>query len=360
MKKRGVIELHFNWIFVLIAGAIIFAFFITIVNKQREFSEIKSSGTIITNLDSILTGAQVSTNTVNLISMPKVDIGFDCNRYFIGPVPKQTKGNVIFAPDLLKGREIITWALDWALPYSVTNFLYITDPQVRYIIVNNSKDLGQEIFDELPKEMNKELIHKNQLNYLKDKNNYKVKFIFLENITTNDGLSTFNNMFDKDVTAIGFPELKDSDIITNTGKIIFYQKNNNEWKEQISEGMTETFYLKKESLFGAIFTADSEMYNCVMKKAFKKLNLVSRIYSNRSSELGDYYNKLNNFGCASAHSNAANQINKIITDSSKLSENFPESDITTINNIKTSAYNTESGIWAHNRNAQLFSCALIY
>ena len=148
MKKRGVIELQFNWIFILIAGAIIFVFFISIVNKQREFSEIKSSGTIITNLESILTGAQISTNTVNIVDMPKVDIGFECNRFFIGPVPKQTKGNVIFSPNLLKGSQIITWALDWNIPYRVTNFLYITDPELRYIIVNNSQNLGQKLYNE--------------------------------------------------------------------------------------------------------------------------------------------------------------------------------------------------------------------
>jgi hypothetical protein len=41
------IEVHFNWIFILIAGAVIFVFFINIVNKQREFSDIRTSGTNI-------------------------------------------------------------------------------------------------------------------------------------------------------------------------------------------------------------------------------------------------------------------------------------------------------------------------
>lgn len=347
MKKRGVIELQFNWIFVLIAGAIIFAFFITIVNKQRELSEIKSSGTIVTNLESILTGAQVSTRTVNLVGMPKIDIGFECNRYFIGPVPKQTKGNVIFAPGLLKGKEIITWALDWALPYSVANFLYITDPQLRYIIVNNSENLGQKLFDELPKEMNKEIIDKNQLNDLEDKNNYKVKFIFLGDIATNNGLSKFNNMPNEDVTAISLPDLESLDIIPNTGTIKFFQKNSIEWK-QISQ---PTYYLKEESLFGAIFAEDLEMYNCVMKKAFKKLNLVSNIYFQRSSDLMNYYG-INN-PCYVQHN--TDKLKDMIEDSATQSENFPTSkgDIERIQTISTT-------IKEQNHNAQLFSCALIY
>ena len=150
LKKKAMIEVHFNWIFILIAGAVIFVFFINIVNKQREFSDIRTSGTIATNLESILTGAQISTDTVNIIDLPKVNIGFECERYFIGPTPKQTKSNVIFAPNLLKGTQMISWALDWNMPYRITNFLYLTDPELRYIIVNKADRPGQLLFDELP------------------------------------------------------------------------------------------------------------------------------------------------------------------------------------------------------------------
>src|SRR3989338_6328662 len=213
MKKRGMIEVNFNWIFILIAGAVIFVFFINIVNKQRQFSDIKTSSAIVTSLESILTGAQISTSTVNIIDLPKVDIGFECDRYFIGPVPKQTKGNVIFAPNLLKGKKMITWALDWNLPYRVTNFLYVTDPELRYIIVYDSdtnlenKAVAQKLYDELPKEMNKDPpIRKDNLGNLGDKNNYQVKFIFLTSIalgnTDTNGLKNFAKMRDEDVNAI--------------------------------------------------------------------------------------------------------------------------------------------------------------
>ncbi len=356
MEKRGIIELHFNWIFVLIAGAIIFAFFISIVNKQRELSEIKTSGSIVTNLDSILTGAQISTNTINIIDMPKVDIGFECDRYFIGPAPRQTKGNVIFSPSLLKGKQIVTWALDWNMPYRITNFLYLTDPQLRYIIVNNSKNLGKKLYDELPDEMNKELVDINQLANLNDKNNYKVRFIFLGNVNLNNsfinGLKNLNSMPDEDVTAINLPELKDSSIIPSTGTVIFLKKDETKWEQE-----QKTYYLKEESLFGAIFAANLDMYDCVMKKAFKKINLVTKIYLERSENLENYYFNLNN-PCFKYHSSAKNELGNVEALSAEEIDYFPNpiNGLARMNALATYSSNIKD----ENQKAQLFSCALIY
>lgn len=352
MKKRGVIELQFNWIFVLIAGAIIFIFFMNIVNKQREFSNIKTAGTIITSLDSILTGAQISTDTVNIIDMPKADIGFECNRYFIGPVPKQIQRNIIFSPNLLKGNKIITWTLDWNLPYRVTNFLYLTNPKVRYIIVNNSDNLGPKLYNELPKEINKELIDKSELTDLIDKNNYKVKFIFLNNVDDN-ALLKFKRMPDEEVTAINLIDIENLNVIPLTGTIEFLQKNEDEW-----QSVGTTYYLKIESLFGAIFAADLDTYNCVMKKAFKKLNLVTKIYLKRSEDLRDYYG-IENIGCANAHSKAISNLENMEVASKSRIKDFPE-ELNHMEAMQNYAKNIGGNQESANYRAQLLSCALIY
>ena len=344
------IEVHFNWIFILIVGAIIFIFFVNIVNKQREFSEIKSSGTIITSLESILTGAQISTNTINIMDMPKVDIGFECNRYFIGPIPKPTKSNVIFSPGLLKGKKLITWALDWNVPYRVTNFLYITDPQLRYVIVydEDTETVANSVYDELPEEINKEIpMHKDDLTALKDKNNYKVKFIFLIDEAPNFP-AELDYMEDKDVTAINLGA-SSSNIISSTGTIEFFQKKGSNW-----ESKGTTCYLKEESLFGAIFAEDIDMYNCVMKKAFKKLNLVTEIYLDRSDELERYYFSIDK-SCYQPYSSAKTQLNYMKIASENRIDDFPQG-IGHMDTMNDYALNLKE----ENQRAQLFSCALIY
>ncbi|MBW2974305.1 hypothetical protein KY366_01175 [Candidatus Woesearchaeota archaeon] len=350
MKKRGMIEVHFNWIFIMIAGAIIFVFFISIVNKQRSFSEIKTSGTIISNLESILTGAQVSTDTVNVVSMPRVDVGFECNRYFIGSVPKQTKGSIIFSPGLLQSREIITWAVDWNLPYRVDNFLYLTDPELKYMIISDpsSPELGQELYDDLPEELNLELIKVDELDKITDTNNYKVKFIFLSTMT-DSVLTEFLDMPDEDVTAINIQDLGSSASIPSTGTIEFLEKDGSTWH---SEGTT-THYLKKESLFGAIFSEDQKMYDCVMRKAFRKLNLVTNIYLNRSSSLRNDYGA--GSLCERPHSDAIADLEDIRTASESRTGDFP-TDISDMDDLKDYA----GSIKEANNLAQLRSCVLIY
>jgi len=351
-SKRGSIEVSFNWIFILIAGAVIFAFFVNVIGKQKAISEVKTAGTIITNLDSILTGAQISTGTVNIVDLPRVDIGFECDRYFIGQTPKQTKSNVIFAPDLLKGKQLITWAVDWNLPYRVTNFLYLTDPQLRYVIVKDSGGLGlaDKLSEELPKEMNKEVYDPDATapaNQFIDKNNYKVKFVFFDDpesdIKYNKNiLDPIAYMPDSDVTAI-FLDINTPTIPT-IGEIKFYQKDGTTWS---SEAAT-TYYIKKEALFGAIFASDIDMYNCVMKKAFKKLNLVTKVYINRSKELAEFYS-----GEACFDPHRTNNLEAMEDKSNSEASNFPQGPL-------TGMQNSISEIKAQNQQAQLLTCALVY
>jgi hypothetical protein len=356
MKKRGLIELHFNWIFILIAGAVILFFFVSIVNKQISLSELKTSGVIVTNLESILTGAQISTDTVNIVEMPKSDIGFECNRYFVGSAPKQTKGNVIFAPDLLKGKTLITWAQDWNMPYRVTNFLYITHPEVKYIIVNNAYDLGKKLFDALPDEINKELVDRTEVHDVKYTNNYRVRFVMFGN-PAYPLPSDFTDVPDERISAINLPDLSGSSVIEPFGKIEFLKKDGGNWNKEGS-----SYYLKKESLFGAVFASDIEMYNCVMKKAFRKLELVSNIYLEKSKQLAEYYGTfgINDLNCANPHSQAVNYLQTAVDSAEERTQDFDTIGINEMNAMNDNANNIGGTPKSANNRAQLYSCALIY
>src|SRR3989338_5974677 len=159
LEKRGAIEVQFNWIFILVAGTVILLFFGTIIMKQRAAAEEKLSASLLTDLDSIITGSMVSKNAFNFISIPKKEINFmDCDFYYIGKkneenakLKRDIKEKIIFAPDLIKGTRLTIWTLPWEIPYRVTNFLYLTSPEVRYIIVYSGSDaFAKEIENFLP------------------------------------------------------------------------------------------------------------------------------------------------------------------------------------------------------------------
>lgn len=292
-SKKAFIETQFNWIFIIIAGGFILLFFFSVVNKQKQVSDIKITETIKSDLRAILTGSKVSTGTASLIGTPDLEIKCDCQGYSIGKLSpiKQGAG---FSPSLIKGYSLMAWALDWNMPFRVTNFLYLTSPQMRYIIVNDTDGFAEQLNATLPPKtivqdkktkilMNKEFV--SDLSNIQDKNNYKVRFVFFNHdpIGT-EGISNLDSMKDKDVTAVNIIPSSGFD---SYGELRFFEKSNGIWSQVVPNPITH--YIGKASLVGAVFTDDIEIYNCNMKRAFKDLSIISEIYINRTGVLAEFY-----------------------------------------------------------------------
>ena len=284
MHKKGV-EIQFNWIFILIVGAIILTFFIVIVQKQRQYTEEGIAETMQSDLQTIFTSSQVSIRTASIIEISPQIVEFKCEQGTSGfRIGNQ---NIIgfpysFAPDKIKSdrNTISAYAYDWSVPYRATNFLYVTSPDVRYVLVGSSDDT-KLIDDLLPPRyiekdgkqrlfMNKEITTPELLSSVKNQNNYKAKFVFINQ----QGLEEIDDSFeDSDVSAIN--------ININEMKIDFYKK---------SSGNTSIFerqigYLGEAGILAAIFAEDSYMYECGMNNAFQKLVAVSDIYYKRTEQL---------------------------------------------------------------------------
>ena len=102
------------------------------------------------------------------------------------------------------------------------------------------------------------------------------------------------------------------------------------------------------------------MYDCVMKKAFRKLNLITKIYLKRSTDLSDYYG-ISNFNCASAYSKAISSLEPMITASEERTNDFPNPNTLANMQAMLEYTNNIGGTQGSANNlAQLRSCALIY
>jgi hypothetical protein len=345
MDKKGVVDVQFNWIFVIIAGALILLFFVSIVTKQKQISDNRISSTILVDLESILSGAKVSTKTVNVITVPNRDVEFECEKYSIGSANVKVKDKILFSPDLIRGRELITWAVDWSLPFWVTNFLFLTTKEVRYVIVDEadpSLTFAEEIYSELlpdETEITKEMIQAGD--QIKDLNNYRVKFVYVDTDPSIYGsmLENFRRVSDDEVSAI---QVKPDASSRNFGTVEFYEKKGTSW---VSQG--ESYYLKKEALTGAIFAADVESYNCSMLKAFDRLRVMASIYVNKTESLISYY--AGNTDCQGAHTAANNELQNIESDAN----DFLKDRVETI-------YSGASDVEHQNGVAQIYSCVLVY
>lgn len=329
--NRKAFEVQFNWLFVLVAGAAILLFFTVVVVKQKSVAETSTKATVLKNVEAIITSAGVSMDTTNIISIPNSNIEVECNRISLGIVSKQFQNLVLFAPSLIKGDKLVTQTLAFNAPYRATNLLYVTSPQMRYVIIGDN-DVAREINKTLPSEINKEFYQSNPA--IKNENNYKVKFVIVGNMI--ELPNALESMPDADVTAIKVS----GDI--EKGTIEFWQKDGNSWQAKGSSA-----YIGKASLIGAVYTDNLEMYNCNMQAVFSRLNLVTKIYIDGVRKVMQKTGPRQN--CNQFYNNALTQLNKILT----ASVNFDKANVDTILEASNSLAN-------ENKNMQVYSCTLVY
>jgi len=292
--KKGVISLQLNWIFVLIIGAIILLFFVVIVQKQKTYSEETISGTVQTDLQAIFSSAYVSTGTSSIIEVPNQEIKYGCEGFKVG---NQFPAHYpyAFAPNLIKSprNTISVFSYDWSVPYKVTNFLYVTSPDVRYILDNTAYPDLRDALDALlpPRYITQEGESKLFMNKLQetptnDKNNYKVRVISFGLITTADldGFrAEFTNTNPRDISALSInPDgscVSDAEKQLNCfGTLTFWNLENGVWND------TTSYYVGRASVLAAVFSENAEIYKCGMKNAFDRLKSITGIYKKRTNK----------------------------------------------------------------------------
>jgi len=296
--KKAQVTVQFNWIFILIVGAIILAFFVTIAIRQKEASEQGVTANFFINFEKSLSGISAVEGKTLLFDIPKMDLRYDCNsvcdcaayagesraRAVIRPFSLNDK--VIFSPNRLKGNNLLTISKEWDFPFRITNFLFMTSPEVKYLIENNSQ--GQIIYDDLPPlfivkgQVRQRAIDKQLFTPGEDieaiTGNYKVKFVLFE--TDPIGLdipSEIVSLANSDVTAVKID-----------GKIIsFYEKDRvSSDAEFVKTG--ESYLFGDATLLAAVFAEDFRSYGCVMNRAFESLNAVAKVYQEKQSIYSKY------------------------------------------------------------------------
>jgi hypothetical protein len=309
--KRAMIEVQFNWILIIIIGAIILVFFISVFNWYKDSKNREMAIDAKTKLSATLAGAQLSTNTASVIDVPDVSLVFSCDPSSCGEfgcdssfqfgdtgIGQQTPVDVIFATDQIETNQLLTWSLPWKTPYKAADFLYLSNPSIRYIIVYNesepaSRDLAEDVYagiascisvgtDECAAKVQKQIISSDRVSSITDQNDYFVKFVLFyepagNRVTVHDSLAERNNW---DVLAVSGE--------TDYGTLSF-AKPGSDSSNRLVDTANKQQYLGLPALFGAIFSQSPDYYNCNMKKAYKRMQMVNQVYWKRTMLLGDMY-----------------------------------------------------------------------
>ena len=284
---KAQIDVQFNWIFILIVGAIILSFFVGASLWYKGTQEQKITAQIVVNVESLLKTATESPKTAQTITIPDISLSFtclqECNDYGCvsdfsgGGVTRSTETEVLFSHSTLSGTQLITWALEWNLPYKMANFLYITTDGIRYIIFYDDEHSTLAY----------------AVNSLLAENSYLTK----ETIKVDDPSTiSITNKNDAYVRIISFldegtiPLTQIEDALgtqQETWDIITVDGTENSGTITYADG--DASYTGLPLLIGALFSPTNEFYLCNKQKALLQAKIITEVYATRTKGLYDSF-----------------------------------------------------------------------
>ncbi|MBI4151289.1 hypothetical protein HY492_04125 [Candidatus Woesearchaeota archaeon] len=283
MAVRGQLEIQFNWIFILVAGAVILGFFFSIIVKQQNVSEQKLAISLVNELDAITTGASVAKGAAQRLDLPKAGIDFACSSectcsFSIGKVSRDFKDKLLFAPKRIEGDDIVFWTLDWKIPFRATNFLFATNERIKYFFVTDDSQESQQLKAKvqalIPEQVNADFITLADVDCntnpecVRNENYVQVKLVFL-NIDPNfGGLQLHESFSDTTISAA----------LITPDYVNFYKRKNLRSQEFDA---ARAYYVGDAGLFASIFAEDEQMFRCNLQEASRKLGYVSKVLADR-------------------------------------------------------------------------------
>lgn len=292
-QRQGQIQLTFNWVFVLIAGAVILLFFVGIVVKQKAVSEQQLSTDVVRVMESIFVGAGASEKTKNSIDasgLVEYTLEVSCTDG-VGQFSIQGKGerrqnaiDPIFAPLELRASRLSLWSLPYKLPFKVIDFLFVTSENTKYFLVGDDYFLTEFMNETEPNEkaqfrINREKVR--DITGIDPGRNTQVRVIDSTGVFIQDGLAVprlLERMDDTAVTAV---------VLTDQRTVQYYQKQGVVWRALGRSVPIISLGGKRDAAkYAAIFAGNGEVYQCNMQKAFRRLEYLNEIYGGENIAYG--------------------------------------------------------------------------
>lgn len=297
-KKNAAVEIQFSWVFIIIAGTVLLMFFIKIAGDYKSVSEKEIAMDTVEKISTIASTGQASSRSSSVVEIEGLELrtGCDPNLCTAGGCPTdfdfQGQGisapewmelEPIFASTKIRGDELILWSQEWAAPYKVSNFLYLTSGDHRFVFVYNddSQDLAMQVYDKFSENeyVESEIINEDDIQDIKYQGEAQTKFVF----SYKPEPFSLDESFEKRSWDAVFFE-GDAD----TGTVYF-----SEDKEDGKRPGESHYYYGLPMLMGAIYSDDINHYKCNFRKANLKLIRMNNIYYNRAKLLENDFKDTN-------------------------------------------------------------------
>jgi hypothetical protein len=261
LKRRGVIDVQFNWIFIMIAGFVILLFIISIVMNQKKNADTQSSISTVNQINTIIKGRQQAAGVYSELSIPETTMTFQCDpeadNLFTFKISDSSRTplplDIIFAPQAMTANRMQMWSQSFDLPFAVTAFTYITSNDRIILIYNESASSdARALYDSLPDNITRYFVStQTELDRYDSYGDRKKVVCFNNECPHGDYLDII-------------PDSSVGHDLFGFGTVKFFRNR------QVS---TDIPYITKASLLGAVFSDDADYYKCQMNRALDQFEI---------------------------------------------------------------------------------------
>jgi hypothetical protein len=283
ISKRGQVSDQFNWLFVVIAGGVILLFFFFVIVQIQAAGEAKLHAVVLGNMDAILTGSQVSPNTLNRIeSSETLRFDISCDDFgSVMSVPKtqsqvDISRKIVFAPGIIGSNQIYVYVKPIEKPMYVDNVIYLTDTRTFFLVMGGNStsnlqlnSLYLQIPDGIPK-AGGPIIEDRLRAY---------NTIVIVNASGPLDTLTWNHFGE------GILRRKNANWITvNASGVYMATKTDRQ-----SEFGTSELVGIADQAFQVMFSKNKKFFECTQGKINERTKVVAKVYERRSEQLAARY-----------------------------------------------------------------------
>ncbi|MBI5391828.1 hypothetical protein HZB00_02380 [Candidatus Woesearchaeota archaeon] len=269
--KKGETE-QFNWIFVLVAGAIFFSFFVFFTFRFAHAQEQKHNLALAKILyDGALGVAGTKNNLDTTLQFPQpVELIFTClgtrAAFSINhedPAEELEPSLLVFMPGHFSGTKIQTWTSSWNQPFFINNIVYFSSLEKEYYL----------IYDQAHASFVDELSFPSQLRVHK-----QARSIFIPN-SSQLTVAFFTNEPPTSQELQSLP----------SATILFVQPEQQTFSYYSSAGkLSNTIYYYDSSFLTGALVSDVSSFSCSLQRAQQRFEKISSLYAVKAGLLDQH------------------------------------------------------------------------
>lgn len=277
-------ELQFNWLFVLIAGAVFIGFFIALMRNHSTDVEQSSTLSARQELDSLFRVNRASVDTQKIIPFSrKLDFSTsNISGYFVdgSDIWNRYDYSVIFAPEYLDGNELIIKTSSFKAPFNVMPFIFLANDDVEFVFVGSDPVLDA-IYSLMPENVTLRKVDDRSGMASFKNNNYDHTIFVLTPTSLGNSMPLLVNFQSPDDNKKVYALVIDAagGFADTYGQLGFYNYSKGYLQLEGQSG-----FIGPQLLLGAVISHNKRIYDRESQKAMNRLNLLADLQARKVAE----------------------------------------------------------------------------